>query len=154
MWPILKRQLRETNYKITQILELTDKNLKAATISMLKMIKENVYTCNKWTNRKFQQEIKNIKSQVKIPKLKNSLSKVKKNHWMGLTNQNRESIDNQKKLFKINRKKWLKNSCWTPLSSLTYMYLESQERKRNRKNIWRIKSQKIPKSGGRHKFTN
>lgn len=72
------------------------------------MIKENVYTCNKSTNWKFQQKIKNIKSQVKIPKLKNSLSKIKKkkkNHWMGLTNQNGESTDNQKKLFKINRKK-------------------------------------------------
>lgn len=110
MWPILKRQSRETNYKITQILEIADKNLKAATKSMLKMIKGNVYTCNKSTNWKFQQEIKNIKSQVKIPKLKNSLFKMKKNHWMGLTNQNEESTDNQKKLFKINRKKLLKNN--------------------------------------------
>lgn len=36
------------------------------------------YTCNKCTNWKFQQKNKNIKkSQVKIPKLKNSLSKIK-----------------------------------------------------------------------------
>lgn len=53
------------------------------------MIKENVYTCNKSTNWKFQQKIKNIKSQVKIPKLKNSLSKIKKKKKKSLDGLNK-----------------------------------------------------------------
>lgn len=77
-----KRQTTETNPKITQAMELADKDFKVVIITMLNKAKENMPVVNEKTQNLNKDTTK--KNQKEINKLKNIICKIKIN-YMGLT---------------------------------------------------------------------
>lgn len=72
-----KKQSKETNLKTTQMLQLEEKDFKTAIINFYKDLKEDKFIMNEQICG-LNKHIENIKTnQMEIPKLKNTISKIK-----------------------------------------------------------------------------
>lgn len=72
-----KKQSKETNLKMTQMLQLEEKDFKTAIINFYKDLKEDKFIMNEQICG-LNKHIENIKTnQMEIPKLKNTISKIK-----------------------------------------------------------------------------
>lgn len=72
-----KRQPTETNPKITQVMELADKDFKVVIITMLNKVKENMLVVNEKKQNLKKETTK--KNEKEINKLKNIICKIKIN---------------------------------------------------------------------------